>query len=254
MPFKDTPAQTLAFARVRAASSRYAVNLRKVGRHVGELVKAFDAASEIDRAHLAQALRQYAKAIEPWAERTAAKHIQEIGRRDSRAWMAYSRKMGKLLAQQLAEAPLGHAVQASLARQVELITSLPTQAASQVHEYAVAAQAGGIRYTDMIEKIMALGDVTQARATLIARTETSRVASEITQSRAQSVGSTQYIWRGVMDRRERETHRKMQGRVCEWASPPEVEPGKFYHAGCIYNCRCFPEPIVPQIWEGDGNS
>jgi uncharacterized protein with gpF-like domain len=38
----------------------------------------------------------------------------------------------------------------------------------------------------------------------------------------------------------------MNGKVVAFAEPPEVEPGKFYHAGSFPNCRCYIEPIISE--------
>jgi len=171
--------------------------------------------------------------------------LTEIGRRDTRAWEQYSRQMGMAMREELVSSSTGVVLRAALARQVDLITSLPTVAAQRVHDLTVENLAQSKRPAQIAEEIMKTGQVTKSRATLIARTEVARTASELTEARAVAVGSTHYIWRGVRDKRERDSHWHMEGRVCEWANPPEVEPGKRYHAGRIYNCRCWPEPIVP---------
>jgi SPP1 gp7 family putative phage head morphogenesis protein len=242
----DSPVEKLAFRRVRNASSQYGVKLRKIATHIGHLVEAIDPQDANAVAALLTAMQGYAEVLEPWARATAAKVMQEIARRDTKAWESYSRQMGLAMREEVTQGATGHVLRESLARQVTLIKSLPLEAAQRVHELTLEGLTNSTRHTEIAKKILETGEVTKSRATLIARTEVARTASELTQARATAVGSTHYIWRGVLDKRERDSHVHMQGRVCEWANPPEVEPGKFYHAGCIYNCRCWPEPIVPQ--------
>ena len=64
-------------------------------------------------------------------------------------------------------------------------------------------------------------------------------------AQAQEVGIKQYIWRTVKDEDVRESHADMEGKICDFDNPPEVEPGQFYHPGGIYNCRCYQEPLLP---------
>lgn len=247
MAFKDAPSRRLAFERVRKASVQYAINLRKIATHIGHMVQGFDPNDPVDVGNLRMLLFRYAEALKPWAAKAAEKMLMEVGRRDSEAWTRYAREMGRSIQAELAGAQTGLVMRESMARQVDLITSLPLDAAKRVHELAIGALGSGDRPSEIAKKIMETGDVTKSRATLIARTEVSRAASEFTQARATSVGSTHYIWRGVRDRRERDSHWAMEGRVCEWANPPEVEPGKRYHAGRYFNCRCYPEPVIPEL-------
>lgn len=144
-----------------------------------------------------------------------------------------------------ATAPTGDALKTLLGEQVNLITSLPTDAARRVHELTMKAIVEGTRPDLLASEILRTGDVTKARATLIARTETARTASVLTQVRAQAVGSTGYIWRTSRDARVRPWHKKLEGQFVEWDNPPECDPGHRAHAGQIFNCRCWAEPIIP---------
>jgi uncharacterized protein with gpF-like domain len=66
----------------------------------------------------------------------------------------------------------------------------------------------------------------------------------ITQARASQVDSTHYIWRTAEDESVRESHAEMEGQVVAWNDPPTLSDGTTTHAGQIYNCRCYPEPII----------
>jgi len=86
--------------------------------------------------------------------------------------------------------------------------------------------------------------VTTSRAMTIARTETAKAASIVTEVRAKEVGATHYIWRTAGDSDVRESHAEMEGEVCEYDNPPIVD-GEPLNPGMIYNCRCYAEPIIP---------
>ena len=236
-----------AFAKVRKAENDYGRRLRQVAKHIEDLVRAFASPdTKMDLAHLEQLLHRYSNLIEPWARAVAARFVAEVGRRDEQAWQRLGKKMSRELAREILTAPTGFAMRQYLEEQVHLITSLPTQAAERVHEIAIGNLYAGERYAGLIEHIMETGRVTRNRATMIARTETARVSSSLTQARAQHIGSEGYIWSTVRDGRVRKSHRDMEGKFVRWDSPPEVDPGvPPYHAGQVWNCRCFANVIVP---------
>jgi SPP1 gp7 family putative phage head morphogenesis protein len=108
-------------------------------------------------------------------------------------------------------------------------------------------ERSGRRASEIQKDILETGKVTESRAKLIARTEIARTAAGLTMARAKFVGSTHYVWRTSDDPDVRSSHKKMNGAVIPWDSPPQVEPGKRYHAGMFPNCRCYPEPILTDI-------
>lgn len=143
------------------------------------------------------------------------------------------------------ESPQGAALQSFLASQEHLITSIPLEAAQRVHELTLQGLSSGNRIGEIITEIMRSGDVSKSQATRIARTETARTASGLTQVRSKSVGSKGYIWRTVRDSRVRELHKHLEGKYITWNKPPIAGPnGVRAHAGQIYNCRCYMEPVL----------
>lgn len=136
---------------------------------------------------------------------------------------------------EIANAPTGHLYDLLMLEQVNLIKSLPLEAAQRVHDIATGLLFKGERPDRLIQEILRTGEVTEGRARLIARTETSRAASNFLQARAEWVGSEGYIWRGVRDFRERPSHLEMEGKYVRWSTPPTLD-GLKGHAGCLPNC------------------
>ena len=170
--------------------------------------------------------------------------LAETSRRDLRAWQQMTATLGREVRREIEETPTGQIMQESLDRAVDLITSLPREAGERVEHLATEALYTGARPADMVAEIMRAGDVSESRAMLIARTETSRAQSELMKARAEHVGSTHFQWLCVMDADTRPSHRKLNGKVFRWDDPPECDPG--YHAlpGGIFNCRCVARPIL----------
>jgi len=248
---RDVSAKTLRrkakerFAIAKKYERQYLRSLRQVTRQVDHLVKGMIPETGFGQSHeLQRALHQYSQVITPWARAVAGRMLWDIARKDEAAWIRLGDEIGRGLREELQDAPVGVFLNKMLEEQVHLITSLPTNAAKRVHLLTAEALTSGRRAADITNEILQTGDVTESRAKLIARTEVARTASGLTMARATHIGSTHYIWRTSRDSTVRESHKNMEGKVCAWDDPPEVEPGKHYHAGMFPNCRCFPEPIV----------
>lgn len=217
---------------------RYAQALNGLASHIEALLAGGDPATSIIR------LDQYASTIDQWATVTAQMMIDDVNARNRQFWRQQSEQIGRGLAVELANTDIGQAVQDELRLQVELIKSLPRQAALQVHELALGAMTDGQRAAGLVDSIIALGSKTRSRAMLIARTEVGRVSGEMTKARAMTAGSDGYIWRSAEDRDVRPSHKKMNGQFVKWSEPPTLD-NLTGHAGCLPNCRCYIEPVIP---------
>lgn len=236
--------------RARRAETQFTAQLRKVARQVGTLISAFDVIANPDTVPtLRTMLDKYAEALEPWARATVTRMLAEVNNRDARMWAEQAQAMGIALRKELHGAPTGQAMRKLMEEQVTLIKSLPTEAGKRVHELVIKGLEDSVRADEIAREIRRSGEVTESRAKLIARTEVARSASTLTQARAEHIGSTQYVWRTSGDSDVRPGHKAMNGKVCEWANPPAVnENGRVmhHHAGAIWNCRCYCEPIIPE--------
>lgn len=93
-------------------------------------------------------------------------------------------------------------------------------------------------------------EYSEKHAHLIARTESSKTQTALIQSRSLDLGLDWYVWQHSHDQRTRHSHKNMGGVLVRWSHPPAPETlvGQksegHYHAGDIYNCRCYPEPLV----------
>lgn len=192
-----------------------------------------------------QLLRRYAEALTPWAEATAARMLADVNRRDEAAWMEQAKQLSRALRQEIQTAPTGVTMRALMAEQVGLIRSIPLEAAERVHRLTIEGLEDSTRASEISKAIQASGDVAKSRADLIARTEVARTASTLTEARALHVGSPGYFWRTSGDGDVRESHKKMDGQFVSWDDPPTLD-GMKGHAGQFPNCRCYPEPVIPE--------
>lgn len=235
------------FSAAERLEAEYMRALRHLTRQVDSIVKNMAPGGVVrDSIELQNVLRKYAQAIEPWARSVANKMVWRIARKDESAWSKLGKQMGRELRKELSDAPTGQFLRTFLEEQVHLITSLPIKAAERVHELTLESVVTGTRAKEIAAEILRTGEVTASRARMIARTEVARTAAGLTMARAVHVGSTHYIWRTSQDGTVRESHKKMDGAVIPWGTAPILEDGTQTHAGMIYNCRCYAEPILTE--------
>ena len=173
--------------------------------------------------------------------------IAEVNQRDKTSWANVSRVMGLELEAMIQNAPIGFVAQQRLREATPLITTLPIKAAQRVRDLTMKAYSEGGRAKDIFAEIMRGGQVSQAEANTIARTETSRTAAVFAQTRAEHIGSTGYTWVTMRDADVRPDHRLLDGQVFSWSDPPIADrrTGARSHPGAIYNCRCIAIPVLP---------
>lgn len=235
-----------AFERARKVENGYARQLRKIAAHIGELVNGIWVPDDLTASNrITQALERYSKILEPWAKAVGSRMVVEVGARDRRAWREMSAEIGRLMRRELDDTEVGLLTQQRIADQVTLITSLPIDAAERVQKLTLEGITQSTRAKEVAREITRSGEVSKSRANLIATTEVSRTATEFTKSRAESVGSTGYIWRTSRDGDVRHDHKVLEGKFIPWNDPPiaDQRTGARAHAGCIYRCRCYPEPV-----------
>lgn len=133
----------------------------------------------------------------------------------------------------------------------DLIKTLPRNIATRVVKRVTKLGIEGKRAYEIAEDIKRyFPEATKASATLIARTQVAKTYAYITETRAKSVGVTYYIWHTVGGPRVRDSHQHMNNVIVFYSDPPSPEEliGKKsqgrYHAGGIYNCRCYEEPVL----------
>lgn len=243
---RETQKERVNFSASKKTETDFARHLRKIASKVGHLVEQFDPESPEEMTELEHMLRQYGEVIRPWARAVSRRMLADASRRDEREWRKITDRMsGAIRAETRRNNPVGQVLRTLHEEQVALITSLPLEAAQRVHDLTIRNLSKGGRASELIDRIMRSGEVTRSRANLIARTEVARSSSLLTQSRAQVIGSEGYVWRTSRDHDVRLSHRKMEGRFVRWDSPPTLVDGTVTHAGQIYNCRCYPEPVIP---------
>jgi SPP1 gp7 family putative phage head morphogenesis protein len=247
-PRRQQPSSAKKFKPSQRAERQYERQLRKVARTVGSIIEPYvegAAIPQLDR--LLRALADYSDTLGPWATRVADDMLRAVDMKDKAAFRATSRRLTQGMNSLLADSAAGREAARLQNEQVTLIKSLPLKAGERAQELARYGMVGSRRADDIAKDLQNIGQVTESRAVLIARTETAKANSTLTQARATAVGADSYIWRTAGDADVRESHAEMEGRVVRWDDPPTLSDGTTTHAGQIYNCRCWAEPIFTDL-------
>lgn len=221
---------------------------KKIAQSVGE-----DQALYMQRMNQFQTSYQYEKYIMSAVKRM----VTPIADINARTWRETARKSTRgrflynLLIEELQQGK-DVLINDQLIENAALIRTLPNDVAEKVVK-DIADEALKGKRARSIEKIISQETDKHSRASarLIARTEVAKTQSALTKARAQTLDMQWYVWRTALDgNRVRPSHRLMEGVLVNWNDPPSPEAlageksvGN-YHAGNIWNCRCFSEVLI----------
>lgn len=137
------------------------------------------------------------------------------------------------------EGAIQRAVKAAITENIELIKSIPVKYFDRLETIVRKNFETGMRYETIVEKIKEVGNVTESRAKLIARDQTSKMNSSFNQVRQTDLGIDKYIWQTSDDERVRPEHVEHEGKTFRWSEPP-ANTG---HPGEDIQCRCVAIPV-----------
>lgn len=248
MTYKD-------WKRIKTVEKEYLNTLLKLVKIFKKIANSSgnDQQKYIDSMNSFQNSMQYEKFINSAVKRMVL--LLDVG--NQRTWREAAKKATKgkflyrLLMDELKQGT-GQIIQKQVMENVLLIKTLPNDVAQKVVNDIAENALKGAR-AESTEKIIRDKTDQHARASarLIARTETAKTMSALTKARCEQLGLRWYIWRTALDgTRVRLSHRIMEGVLVNWNSPPAPEElvGEksegHYHAGNIWNCRCYSEPVL----------
>lgn len=200
---------------------------------------------------------QNSKAYKDYVDNMVNKMLEGLVVQNAKTWREAAKQAtkGRKIWQALST-EIDNSLKVSIAEQQEenskLIRTLPQDVARKVINDVSKESYSGLRASEIAKHIEKYTkEHSRASAKLIARTEVSKSTTALTRSRSESLGIDWYIWRTALDGdRVRKSHRNMEGVLVNWNDPPSPErlvgekPVGNYHAGNIWNCRCYPEPVV----------
>ena len=196
-------------------------------------------------------LSQYSNSIFGYASNAAHTLIYNLNKQSIEQWQKQGKQINTILKKELKSNEISRLMGIYADQNISLIQSLPLDAAKRVYKILTEGYVSGARSSSLVDKIQKIGDISKNRATLIARTETSKISTALTQARSNVLGLDWYVWRTSQDVRVRDSHYVMSRVIVNWNEPPAPEHLKgiksklgHYHAGNAPNCRCYAQPVI----------
>ena len=142
-------------------------------------------------------------------------------------------------------------LQAAASSNVRLIESIPAEYLGKVRTLVEANMRAGRPPGAIVTRIQEQFGVAKSRAKLIARDQTNKINSELTERRQREVGFEYFQWVSSHDERVRHDHQVIANRVTEfgkgvyrWDDPPKNDRGETITPGSDYQCRCTARPLT----------
>lgn len=235
----------------------YKSALRKLGNFLSDKILEDDT---FDKVFKKLTHAQQSKPFNQWVQSLAKTFITNTLEENARTWRQAARKssQGDMIRNSLEnlmeDTHTGTRVKELVADNAKYIKTIPKDVTQDMTKYMQEQAFKGRRtaYRDADFKKM-VGNMTEKHAKVIARTETSKAMSALTQARSEDIGLDWYIWHTSEDVRVRNSHKNMDNVLCRFSDPPAPEElvgeksAGHYQAGNIYNCRCYSAPVV--LWK-----
>lgn len=143
-------------------------------------------------------------------------------------------------------------LQASIAENVQLITSIQSQYLDRVETLVLTNMRAGLRPSAIQQQLQDQFGVTKTRARMIARDQTSKATNGLARKRMQASGLEYFRWLDSSDQRVRARHRSISNKITmygkgiyKFSDLPLNDKGEPIFCGDEVNCRCVPIPILP---------
>jgi SPP1 gp7 family putative phage head morphogenesis protein len=140
-------------------------------------------------------------------------------------------------------------LQATIAANVALIRSIPSQYFTQIEGMVMRSVQTGRDVKQLTDELQAHYRVTRDRAVLIARDQNSKATSAIQEARRKELGIEEAIWMHSHGGKEpRRTHLANHGKrysVADGWYDPDPRVRRRIHPGELINCRCVSRSVVP---------
>lgn len=135
---------------------------------------------------------------------------------------------------------------------VDMIKTVPNNVLRGMNKQILDAYQNGLTAKELEKAITHTYGVEKGRAKFWARDQLSTLNSQITQKQHEDAGVTKYKWSTSRDSRVRDCHASFNGRIFEYANPPEIwqstahgrkYTGRHCNPGEDYMCRCVAIPV-----------
>ena len=141
-------------------------------------------------------------------------------------------------------------LKASAQQNTQLIKSIPAKYLEEVQTLVMANMRAGMRPSYIEKALQEQFGVTQRRAKMIARDQTSKIQGELAEKQQKGAGFEYFQWIDSDDQRVRHRHHEIANKVTaygkgiyRWDDLPLSDKGVPIKPGSDYQCRCIARPV-----------
>ena len=127
---------------------------------------------------------------------------------------------------------------------VDLIKTIPQNALDEMKKIILKGYKEGANTKAISKEIQEAYGISKRHAQFIARDQMAKLNADMTRKEHEDAGVTRFKWRTVGDGRVRDSHRRLNNQVFEYAKPPINERGERILPGTDYQCRCVAIPVL----------
>jgi SPP1 gp7 family putative phage head morphogenesis protein len=199
------------------------------------------------RTALKKLSRQWQRRFDEMAPTLAEWFAKAAGTRSDAALRAILRDGGISVQFRLTPA-MRDILKATLAQQVSLIKSIPSQYLTQVEGAVMRSVTAGRDLGTLAKELQGHYGVTKRRAALIARSQNNMATAAMTRVRQQELGLKAMWLHSGGGKTQRPTHVKQSGKKYDPAKgwyDPSVK--QWIWPGILPNCRCVSRSVVPGL-------
>lgn len=149
------------------------------------------------------------------------------------------------------EKPIRAKLEGFAALNVDLIRTVPERYFDRIRLDVRDAFVSGMHPDTLAQDFEDRYGMAENDARRIARDQIGKLNAQCNEDRQRSLGVTRFVWRGMLDNRERDSHRELEGQTFEWDDPPiDEDTGEDILPGEPVLCRCFSEPDLSELISG----
>lgn len=178
--------------------------------------------------------------IDNYAYKTAREFVAQVDEQNKkRLYGNFKKSFGFSMPRLIREEKLRPALDRHIYENVRLIKSIAPEHLDRVKNVISEGMTCGRTANDIRQEIRQGFGITERRARLIARDQTTKINGNLNHIRAVDAGITRYRWIGRDDALERASHVANNNKIFYWDKPPKTG-----HPGQDYQCRCYAKLII----------
>lgn len=179
--------------------------------------------------------------IEEYAKKTSLTFVGSVSAANKkRLEQSFKKSFGFSVPTLLREERIQKPINRHIDENVRLIKTIAPEHLGRVKQIISAGMTQGRTAGDIRQQLRQGFGISERRARLIARDQTTKINGNLNMVRAVEAGINSYVWIGREDDLERPTHVANNNKIFDWDKPP----AKTGHPGHDYQCRCYAKLII----------